>query len=220
MTILGRVVFAVAALGVAPALAQTAARPTPPLIPGGDSKAPISINADKLEYFDKERKLVYSGDVLAKQGAATLKASTLVILLAAAGPPAAGKSTAGLLPSGGSQDVQHMDAAGPVTIIQNDQVGIGDSAIYDKVENKVYLIGHVSLSQGTNITTGDKLTYDLTTSQAQVEGGRVQSIFTPGTGDNDASKDKPAKGDAPAKPSGKSKVPDSRGAVAQSKDAR
>ena len=100
-----------------------------------------------------------------------------------------------------------MDAAGPVTIIQNDQVGIGDSAIYDKVENKVYLIGHVSLSQGTNITTGDKLTYDLTTSQAQVEGGRVQSIFTPGTGDIDAPKDKPAKGDAPAKPPGKSKGP-------------
>jgi lipopolysaccharide export system protein LptA len=207
MMILGRVVFAVATLGVAPALAQTGARLPSPLIPGGDSKAPISINAGKLEYFDKEKKLVYSGGVLAKQGTATLKASTLVILLATAGTPTDSKSPAGLLPSGGSQDVRRMDAAGPVTIIQNDQVGVGDSAIYDKVENKVYLIGHVSLSQGANITTGDKLTYDLTTSQAQVEGGRVQSIFTPGAGDADAPKDKSAKGNMPPKPPAKSKVP-------------
>jgi lipopolysaccharide export system protein LptA len=223
MIFLGRLVFAVAALGVMPALAQTSARS--PLLPGGDSKAPVSINADKLEYFDKDRKLVYSGDVVAKQGAATLKASKLVILFAtvnrtAAGPPASSKLPTGMLPSGGSQDVRRMDAAGPVTLIQNDQVGIGDSAVYDKVENKIYLIGHVSLSQGTNITTGDKLTYDLTTSQAQVEGGRVQSIFAPGTGDVDTAKDKSAKGNVPAGPPSKLKVPESRGAVAQSKDAR
>lgn len=209
MTTFTRVVLIAAALGIAPALAQTGTRP--PLIPGGDSKAPISINADKLEYFDKERKLVYSGDVLAKQGTATLKASKLIILLAVAGQPTPGKSPAGLLPSGGSQDVRRMDAEGPVTIIQSDQVGTGDSAVYDRIENKVYLIGHVSLSQGTNITTGDKLTYDLTTSQAQVEGGRVQSIFTPGTGETDAPE---------AKTKTKSKAHETRGAVAQSKDAR
>jgi lipopolysaccharide export system protein LptA len=208
MTTLRRVVLAVIALGVVPALAQTGARS--PLLPGGDSKAPVSINADKLEYFDKEKKLVYSGEVVAKQGAATLKASKLVILFAATSPPATdppanSKLPTGMLPSGGSQDVRRMEAAGPVTILQNDQVGTGDSAVYDKVENKIYLIGHVSLSQGPNITTGDKLTYDLTTSQAQVEGGRVQSIFTPGTANNEAPKDKPTKGSAPAKPPGTSK---------------
>lgn len=220
MNSLGRVVCAVAVLAGAPVLAQTGARPSGPLIPGGDSKAPISINADKLEYFDKEKKLVYSGDVLAKQGAATLKASTLVILLNQNDTPADAKSGVGALPSGGSQDVRRMDAAGPVTIIQNDQVGIGDSGIYDKAANKVYLIGHVSLSQGTNITKGDKLTYDLTTSQAQIEGGRVQSIFTPGSGDPNAPKDKPGKGDVPAKPAGKARATESRAAVAQPKDAR
>jgi lipopolysaccharide export system protein LptA len=209
MTIHSRVALAVIALGIVPALAQTGARS--PLLPGGDSKAPVSINADKLEYFDKEKKLVYSGTVVAKQSAATLKASKLSIWFAGASPPAAGATgadpPAGMPPGGGSQDVRRMEAAGPVTIIQNDQVGTGDSAVYDKVENKIYLIGHVSLSQGANITTGDKLTYDLTTSQAQVEGGRVQSIFTPGAGDNDVAKDKSAKGNAPAKPPSRSKTP-------------
>ncbi len=220
MSSFGRAFVFAAALSAVPAFAQTGARSSTPLIPGGDSKAPVSINADKLEYFDKEKKLVYSGDVLAKQGAATLKASTLVILLAGADTPANTKAGAGALPTGGSQDVRHMDAAGPVTVTQNDEVGLGDRAEYDKAANKVYLYGHVSLSQGANITKGDKLTYDLTTSQAQVEGGRVMSIFTPGSGDPDASKDRPGKNLAAAKPVGKPRAAESRGPVAQPKDAR
>lgn len=180
MTRFGRAVLAAGALLLAPLLAEASARPAPRLIPGGDPRAPISIRADRLEYFDKERKLVYSGDVVATQGPATLKASRLVILLTASGSPARGKSPVGLLPSAGSQDVRRMEAAGPVTIIQHDEVGVGDRAVYDRAANKVYLIGHVSLSQGSNITKGDKLTYDLATNRAQVEGGRVESIFTPG----------------------------------------
>ncbi|HWG06502.1 MAG TPA: LptA/OstA family protein [Beijerinckiaceae bacterium] len=200
------IVLMAAVLAAAPALAQqTASRTAAPLIPGGDSKAPISINADKLQYFDKEKKLVYSGNVQAKQGDATLRASSLVIFLADTSARTDSKPTASPVPSGGGQDVRRMEAAGPVTIIQKDQVGIGDNALYDKVENKVYLNGHVSLSQGPNITKGDRLIYDLSTSQAQIEGGRVESIFTPGGGDGGSSGGKPAKGSSQLKPSGKSK---------------
>jgi lipopolysaccharide export system protein LptA len=217
-----RIAFATGLLVGCPALAQTGARPAaPPLLPGGDSKAPISINADKLQYFDKEKKLVYSGDVQAKQGETTLKASSLTILLTDSRAPASSdKSSSSLVPSGGSQDVRRMEAAGPVTVVQRDQVGVGDKAVYDKAENKVYLYGHVSLSQGPNITKGDTLIYDLTTSQAQVEGGRVESIFTPGGGNGDLSNGKPAKAGIPAKRAGKSKPSEDRDAIAQSKAAR
>ena len=75
-----------------------------------------------------------------------------------------------------------MEAAGPVTVIQKDQVGTGDSGIYDKTENKVYLIGNVTLSQGPNVTKGDKLTYDMEKGTAVVEGERVKGLFIPGSG--------------------------------------
>ena len=74
-----------------------------------------------------------------------------------------------------------MDVKGPVTLISKDQVATGDNGSYDKAENKVMLIGNVTLSQGTNVTKGDRLVYDLTSGQAQVSGGRVGSIFTPGS---------------------------------------
>ncbi len=210
MTRRARTFFAVIALGVVPAAAQGPARP--PLLPGGDSKAPVSINADRLEYFDREKKLVYSGGVVARQGAATLKASKLIVLFAAAGPGSGrpqndSRLPGGMVPSGGSQDVRRMEAVGPVTIVQNDQMGTGDSAVYDKAENKIYLIGHVSLSQGPNVTTGDKLTFDLTTSQAQIEGGRVQSIFTPGsaTPEPEGAKNKSLKGSSLPLPMGRAR---------------
>ena len=48
------------------------------------------------------------------------------------------------------------------------------------------LTGNVTLSQGTNVTKGDRLVYDLTSGQAQVfsgqTNGRVQSVFMPGSG--------------------------------------
>ena len=57
--------------------------------------------------------------------------------------------------------VKHLDATGPVTVVSKTQVATGDSGSYDKAEDKVWLIGHVTLSDGQNVTKGDKLTYDL-----------------------------------------------------------
>ena len=178
--------LALIALCAAPALAQ---KVISPVLPGGDSKAPVSIDAAKLEYFDKEQKLVYSGGVVAKQGDAVLKSSTLVIFLNS-GPMQGGAAAAG------ENQIKRMEASGPVTIVSKDQVGVGDRATYDKEGNKVLLIGNVSLSQGGNIIKGkadSRLIYDLTTSQAVIEGsGGVNSLMVPGSGEDPAQKSKSA----------------------------
>jgi lipopolysaccharide export system protein LptA len=168
--------------GSSPALAQKAR--TGAILPGGNSKEPVNIDAAKLDYFDKEQKLVYSGNVVATQGESKLKATTLVIFLA---PKEAGEP--GGAPSSSSQ-VRRMEAAGPVTVISKDQIGTGDSGVYEKSENKIYLTGNVTLSQGPNVTKGDKLVYDLTSNQAAVT-GRVRSMFLPNNSGDDDSRKKP-----------------------------
>ncbi|SFK45604.1 LptA/OstA family protein [Methylocapsa palsarum] len=162
--------------GASPAFAQKAR--TGAILPGGNSKEPVNIDAAKLDYFDKEQKLVYSGNVVATQGESKLKATTLVIFLT---PKEAGEANAA--PSSSSQ-VRRMEAAGPVTVISKDQIGTGDSGVYEKSENKIYLTGNVTLSQGPNVTKGDKLIYDLTSNQAAVT-GRVRSMFLPNSGADD-----------------------------------
>ena len=179
--------FLVTALPVFPAVAE---KPhSGAVLPGGNSKEPVNIDAAKLDYFDKEQKLVYTGNVVATQGQSKLEATTLVIYLT----PKEAAASAGV-PSSSSQ-VRRMEAAGPVTIISKDQIGTGDSGIYEKSENKVYLIGNVTLTQGPNVTKGDKLIYDLTTKQAAVT-GRVRSMFLPNGGTGEAKEKRPA----PAKP--------------------
>lgn len=146
-----------------------------------DNHEPINIQATKLDYFDKQQKLIYRGHVVAVRGDTTLKTPVLVVFLNPKDPNAPKGP-----PSGDSQ-VRRMEASGPVTIIAKDQIATGDFATYEKAENKIYLNGNVTLSQGPNVTKGDHLVYDTTTGQAVVT-GHVRSMFVPNNSDESASK--------------------------------
>ena len=50
---------------VGPANAKTASSQGVSILPGGNSKAPIHIEADQLDYFEKESKAIYAGNVVA-----------------------------------------------------------------------------------------------------------------------------------------------------------
>lgn len=145
------------------------------ILPGATAKDPLNIDAGKLDYFDKEQKLIYSGSVIVVNGPSTLKASRLIIFLEGKGGGDAAAT---------NDRVKHIDAEGPVTLVSKDQIGTGDRGSYDKAENKVYLTGNVTLTQGENVVKGDRLVYDVTTGIATVQGGeaqggRVRSTFTP-----------------------------------------
>ncbi|MBV9064849.1 MAG: lipopolysaccharide transport periplasmic protein LptA [Methylobacteriaceae bacterium] len=181
--------LAAALIASPPALAQKSTA----VLPGASPKDPVSIDAGKLDYLDKDQKLVYSGAVVATQGESRLKASVLTIFL----EPAPANSN--------SHQMRRMEAQGPVTITAKDQIGTGDNGVYDKTENKVFLTGHVTLSQGANVTKGERLVYDLNTNQAVVlggataQGGRVRSVFTPAE-KSGAAPAGPSERSAPASP--------------------
>jgi len=150
------------------------------ILPGATAKDPLTIDAGKLDFFDKEQKLVYSGSVIVTNGPSTLKAVRLTIFLEKQG--AGGAAGAGAT---SNDRVKHIDAEGPVTLVSKDQIGTGDRGSFDKAENKVYLTGNVTLTQGENVVKGDRLVYDVTSGIATVQGGgaqggRVRSTFTPG----------------------------------------
>ena len=207
----GMLIFACGDAGAASKDAKAAAPATPAdsspiqILPGTSSKEPVSIDADKLVYFDKEKKAIYSGNVVVVQGDTKMTCSVMTVYLdrsltPGAGAPAQPKNAS--LPEavgqqGGSSPgsgLTRLEAKGPVTVISKTQVATGDSAVYDKRENRVQLIGHVTLSDGQNVTKGDKLTYDLKTSMATIDtagskSGRVHGQFLP-NGGADATKPK------------------------------
>ncbi len=168
-----------------PSQAQRKKGGSSPLIPGGNSKAPIAIDAERLEYLEKEQKFIYSGNVVARQGEATLKAPTMTVYLEKDGTKKPGSAQAD---TGMNDQIKRIETTGPVTITLKDQsgktqVGTGDRGLYDKPANKVFLIGHPVLTQDQNIVRGapgQTLEYDLNSGRANFSGaGRVSTIFVP-----------------------------------------
>lgn len=187
----------------APANAPAAAAVKPAAKPpgalgnlGGNSKDPIKIDADRLDVFDREKRAVFQGNVVAVQGETTIRCASMTVYYeqGAAGGAAARPATpqpAAAPASGGENAVKKVDCTGPVTVVSKDQVATGDTAVFDRVSNIVTLTGNATISQGPNVTRGEKVVYNLNTSIANVEGGRVRALFVPGS-DAQAGDAKPA----------------------------
>jgi lipopolysaccharide export system protein LptA len=173
---------------------------------GSNSKEPIQIDADRLEVFSKEQRAVYTGNVVAVQGDTTIKSATMIVFYdrqqdrAAAGGAQAQQAAAAGQGEGGTQ-LRRVEAKGGVTVISKDQVATGNDGVFDRASNKIVLTGNVALSQGDNVTKGEKLVYDTETGVALVESGpsagRVKGFFVPG--DDKDGKDTKGKGKPDAK---------------------
>lgn len=146
------------------------------ILPGHDSDKPVSIAADRLDYFEKDNKAIYEGHVIVVQGDSRLSCSRLTIFMEArqtqnAAPPSQD--------TGASSRLKHMDCVGPVKVVSKDQTATSDAGTYDKKEHQVVLTGHVVMSDGKNVTRGERLVYDLKTGTAHMQGGRVTGFFLP-----------------------------------------
>ncbi len=81
-----------------------------PLLPGSGSKEPVNITADKLDFLNKENKLIYTGGVVVVQGDSTMKASKLNIDLQ---KDAAGGATAPATPAAPADGAPRRPATAP-----------------------------------------------------------------------------------------------------------
>lgn len=169
------VLAAIAALAVASAGAS--AQDFAAAFSGFDtgSAVPIQIEADQLEVRDPEKVAVYSGNVSVRQGETVLQAPTLSIFYT-------GEATVAGVP--GSQ-VSRIEAGPGVTVRSGDRTARGDRAVLDMARDLVTMSGNVVLTEGTNVVRGERLFVNLATKQGRIEGGRVQTLITPG-GDGQA----------------------------------
>lgn len=179
-------------LALALSVAAASAAPNPPASQGkrglgevGSSREPIAIDADRLDVYDKEGRAVFAGNVVAVQGETTMKCTTMNVFYdnTRGGAAAGGERTASAAGSGSSlgsdSAIRKIECRGPVTITTKTQTATGDRAEFDRVVNKVFLIGNAALSDGPNVTRGERVAYDLNTGVANVEGGRVRALIVP-----------------------------------------
>ncbi|RAH98413.1 lipopolysaccharide transport periplasmic protein LptA [Acuticoccus sediminis] len=153
---------------------------------GQDQSTPIEIEADALEVQDKKNTAVFTGNVTVRQGNAALQTSRLTVVYSQSALPSPDKATAattsGKAPSTpGDQRISRLEATGEVLLESDGQTATGNDGVIDFDTNTLALNGNVTLTQGDNVVTGDKLTVDLNTGIARVQStGRVRVLLSPG----------------------------------------
>lgn len=133
-----------------------------------DSGAPINFGADHIELQDKANRAVLSGNVSVKQAEMTLNAARMTV------------AYTGQVVDGNPQ-VSRLDASGGVVVTRPDQAARGQYAIYDLNRHVITMLGGVTLTQGANTVNGGRLTINLDTGRAVIDGSSVASATkTPG----------------------------------------
>ena len=84
--------------------------------------------------------------------------------------------------------LSRVEATGNVYFVTPDQTIRGDRATYTPANDTIVLSGDVILTQGENVMTGARLTYNTRTEAAEMDGGgqngRVQGVFYPESSGN------------------------------------
>jgi lipopolysaccharide export system protein LptA len=169
----------VTAMVMAPASAQESAqsRLTGLNLSG---KEPIQIESDKLEVREADNIAIFTGNVTVVQGPTLLKSGKMTVYYLKDGGSAAT----------GSANIDRLEVDGKVYVKSNTQVATGDRGPLDMKSEVMVLSGkEVVLSEGTNVLVGCKLTVQMKTGEAKVDGckkgesgsGRVMMSITPGS---------------------------------------
>ncbi|WP_048645484.1 LptA/OstA family protein [Nitratireductor soli] len=140
---------------------------------------PIQIESDRLEVREGENVAVFSGNVSVVQGQTLLKSGKMTVYYVNDGGSAAT----------GSANIDRLEVDGNVYLKSETQVATGDRGTFDMKTEVLELSGkEVVLSEGENVIVGCKLTVQMKSGLAKLDGckggnsaGRVKMLLTPGS---------------------------------------
>ncbi|MCO5160759.1 MAG: LptA/OstA family protein [Mesorhizobium sp.] len=141
---------------------------------------PIQIESDKLEVRDGESMAIFTGNVSVVQGDTLLKSGKMTVHYK---KKEGADAAAATMPGGGN--IERMEVDGKVYVKSKTQVATGDRGTFDMATEIMTLTGEeVVLTEGPNVIVGCKLTVEMKTGAAKLDGcgsgsGRVKMLLTP-----------------------------------------
>lgn len=131
-----------------------------------NSNAPIDFAAQSIDLQDRANRAILSGGVRITQANMTLTASRVTVTYT-------GQIT------DGSPSVSRFDASGGVTVTRPDQTARAQYGVYDINRRVITMLGNVTLTQGSNRVSGGRLTINLDTGRASIDGSGVGTTKAP-----------------------------------------
>ena len=123
---------------------------------GLDSKAPIDVDADRIDVLDQQNQAIFTGNVRVRQANLTLEADRIKVAYSK--------------PAKGDPVIQRLDADGNVRLATPSERATARFGIYDVNKRILTLIGNVVLTQGTTKVQGNRLTIDLASGRSTLDG--------------------------------------------------
>ena len=125
-------------------------------------KAPVEVAADSLSVDQETGTAIFEGNVVIGQGDLRI-----------------GASRAQVVYDGATGNIANFEASGGVTFATATEAAEAQNANYDLINGKLVLTGDVILTQGPSALSADRMTIDVKTGNAQME-GRVRTVFQQG----------------------------------------
>jgi len=141
---------------------------------------PIQIESDKLEVRDTESIAIFTGNVSVVQGDTLLKSGKMTVHYK---KKEGAEATSTTMTGGGN--IERMEVDGKVYVKTKTQVATGDRGTFDMATEIMTLTGsEVVLTEGQNVIVGCKLTVEMKSGAAKLDGcgsgsGRVKMLLTP-----------------------------------------
>lgn len=125
------------------------------------SRSPIDITSDTVEGDQKQNRVTFKGNVVAKQEDATLYANTVVVHYDVE-----------------MKKMKEIVATGNVRIVQLDRRATCQKATFHQNENKIVLEGEAVIREGDNVVRGERVVYLVDEERSYVEGGKGSRVTT------------------------------------------
>jgi len=140
-----------------------------------ENRQPIHITSDSLEAFNEKRMVVFSGNAVAVRGDMILRSDKLLIYYK--------KSADGDKPKDKEAkgvekpgDLDRMEAQGHVSVTQGKRVATGDEAVFEQDTQRVVLLGNTILREDKNVVRGHKITLLLDENRGIVEAQKGKRV--------------------------------------------
>ena len=139
------------------AASLTVAQGATSALKGHNADAPIDVSADRIEAQDRADRAIFSGNVKVRQAELTLDTQRLTVAYT----------------SGGGVQIRRLDASGGVLVKSPTETARGNFGVYDLDRKLITLIGAVQLVRGGSQINGQRMTIDLNSGRAVVDGGQA-----------------------------------------------
>lgn len=122
-----------------------------------DSRAPIDVDAQRIEVLDAQNQAIFTGDVRVRQAQLNLNAQRIKISY--------------VRPANGDPVIKRLDADGAVRLVTPSERASARFGIYDVDARVLTMMGDVELNQRGNTVRGNRLAIDLRSGRSTISGG-------------------------------------------------